>query len=186
MDMVKLAHQLVREECKKPTSHYAGIYRNHIVPMVRIAQRLAREFGADQEIVGIAAWLHDIGSILLGRNFHQVTGAAIARVLLREWGYPEDKIRLVEGCILCHRGSDNGNEPKSLEERIVAQADALSAFYNISGLFRGVFVEEGKDEGEGGASVRNKLEGKYNQLTLPGTRESVQSHYEAFMLLIGA
>lgn len=183
MNFVKLAHQLVKEECAKPTSHYKGIFKYHIVPMVRIAQNLARKLGANQEVV-VAAWLHDIGSILLGRKLHQISGAAIAEYLLRAWGYPEEKVQQVKDCILCHRGSDEDNKPETLEARIVAEADALSAIHNISGLYKGAFDEEKKDEGEAKISVRNKLKAKFNQLTLPGTKESAQAHFDALMFVL--
>lgn len=183
MDIRERARHFVQDQCKKPTSHYSeGIFEGHLVPMVRIVNQLALKFGADQEIVTVAGWLHDIGSIICGRDDHHLSGADISEVVLRMWGYPEIKIQLVKGCVLAHRGSQK-IAPKSLAEQTVAEADALSAFYNISGLFKGAF-DEGKNQEEAKESVRIKLINKRDQLILPGSRESVESRFEAAMILL--
>lgn len=184
MDISRQSRKFVQDQCKKPTSHYSeGIFEHHLVSVVQFADQLALKFGADREIVTIGGWLHDIGSIICGRDDHHLTGASITEVVLRMWGYPEVKIQLVKGCVLCHRGSQK-IAPKTLEEQIVAEADALSAFYNFPGLFKGAF-DEGKNQSEAGISVREKLQHKWDQLILPGSKESVQSRFEAAMLLLG-
>jgi uncharacterized protein len=77
-------------ECLKPTSKYGvGPFEDHFVPMVKYAKQLAREYKADVEIVELAGWLHDMGSIIYGRNNHHLTSAKIAEEKLAELGYPE-------------------------------------------------------------------------------------------------
>ncbi|EKE19561.1 MAG: hypothetical protein ACD_8C00138G0004 [uncultured bacterium] len=185
MGIVQQARNFVQDQCKKPASHYsAGIFEGHLVPMESIADGLAIKFGADREIVGVGVWLHDAGSIICGRDDHHLTGAAITEVVLRMWGYPEVKIHKVKGCVLSHRGSQK-IAPKTLEEQIVAEADALSAFYNLSGLFKGAF-DEGKNQREAEISIRKKLINKWNQLLFLESKESVQSRFKAAMELLDA
>jgi uncharacterized protein len=108
MDYVAKSKQFVESECNKPSSNYGHEpFEFHFVPMVKYATELAKEMDADVEIVEIAGWLHDIGSIIVKRDDHHVTGAKIAEEKLTEWGYPAERTRRVQDCILNHRGSRN-------------------------------------------------------------------------------
>lgn len=144
---------------------------------------MASEIGGDKEAIVIAAWLHDIGSIIYGREDHHITGAKIAEKVLAEYGYPKEKIELVKKCIMNHRGSMK-NDRKTIEEKIVAEADVISNFDNIAGIFKAAFVFEGKDQMEAMKSVREKLENKWKQLHFQKSRELVRPKYEAAMLLL--
>ena len=73
--------------------------------MVQYSLKLAKELDVDLETVEISAWLHDIGSIIDGREEHYITGAKNAREKLKELNYPSQKNGQVEKCILNHRGS---------------------------------------------------------------------------------
>lgn len=184
MDIIEEIKQFVYEEHQKPDTHYgAEPYENHILPVVAYAEKLARQHGADEEVVVLAAWLHDIGSLRHGRKDHHLTGAKIAENKLKELGYPEDKIKLVKACITNHRGSQK-LERNTIEEKIVAEADALSNFDNLPGLFKAAFIYENKTQSEAQISVREKLERKWNKLHFPESRQLVKNKYEAIKLLL--
>ena len=87
------------------------------------------------------------------------TGAKVAEEKLKELGYPVEKIELVRKCILNHRGSQQ-NFRDSIEEQILAEADVMSNFENIAGIFKAAFVYENLTQGEAKDSVRKKLEDK--------------------------
>ncbi|MCK9379239.1 MAG: HD domain-containing protein [Candidatus Moranbacteria bacterium] len=127
--------------------------------------------------------LHDIGSIVYGRQNHHITSAKIAQKKLSELGYPAEKIELVKKCILNHRGSQK-NLRESIEEKILAEADALSNFENIAGIFKAAFVYENLDQGQAKESVRKKLENKYKQLHFDTSKKMIKPKYEAVMLLL--
>jgi len=185
MDIAEGVRSYVEEECKKPTSKYGyGPYEFHFVPMVKYAEKLSDELGGDKEIISIAGWLHDIGSIIYGRKDHHITGAALAENKLRELNYPKEKIEKVKNCILNHRGSLN-KEQNTLEEKIIAEADALSNFDNISGIFMAAFVYEKLDQEEARESVKKKLENKYKQLRFEQSKKIIKPKYDAVMLLLG-
>ena len=140
MDIINEIKHFVEDECKKPTSKYGyEPFHFHFVPMVNYAEKLADELGGDKEVILIAAWLHDIGSIIHGREDHHITGAKIAEEKLKELQYPAEKIELVKKCILNHRSSQQ-NGRSSLEEQIIAEADAMSNFDNIAGIFKAALV----------------------------------------------
>jgi uncharacterized protein len=184
MNIVTKVRDFVKNECEKPSSYYGrDVFSHHFVSMVRYAETLVDELGGDREIVVLACWLHDIGSIMYGRPDHHITGMKIAEEKLTEFGYSAERIELIKGCILNHRGSLQ-NERKTVEEKIVADADALSNFDNLGGLFKAALVHEGKDQGEARDSVREKLERKWGKLHFKTSKKIIKPKYEAVELLL--
>jgi len=184
MDFVKEIKNFVENECRKPTSKYGyEPFLYHFKPTVEYADKLSDKLGGDKEVILLSAWIHDIGSIIHGREDHHITGAEIAEKKLLELGYPKEKIELVKKCILNHRGSNNF-EIESIEEQIVAEADTMSNFDNISGIFKAAFVYEQLDQGEAKVSVKKKLENKWKQLKFDESKEIVKPLYDAVMLLL--
>ncbi len=182
-NIIEEIRKFVEEECKKPTSKYGyGPYEFHFISMVNLAKQLAEKKNADLEIVEIAGWLHDMGSILYGRENHHITGSEVAEKKLNELNYPKDKIEKVKHCILAHRGS-NDIKPETIEAETIMEADAMSNFENLSGIFMAAFVYENKSQGEAKISVREKLIRKWNQLS-PEGKEIIKPKYEAAMLLL--
>lgn len=176
--------KFVEEESRKPTAKYGyEPYEFHLIPMRNYAVKLAEKLNADIEIVEIAAWLHDVGSIVYGRENHHITGAEIAEKELKKRNYPHDKIKKIKQCILCHRGSNNLNG-NSLEEKIISDSDAISNFDNVSGIFKAAFVYEKLNQGEAKKSVREKLQRKWNKLYFGESRELIKLKYDAAMLLL--
>jgi uncharacterized protein len=157
MDIIQEVKNFVEQECKKPTSKYGyEPFHCHFTQVASYAGELAKNLGGDKEIILISAWLHDIGSIMSGREDHHITGAEIAEKKLRELNYPSEKIKLVKKCILNHRGSQQSKRD-SIEEKIVAEADAMSNFDNIPGIFKAAFIYEKKSQEEAKKSVRKKI-----------------------------
>lgn len=182
--MIDKIKKFVEDECKKPTSKYGyEPFPYHFVPTVKYASALARELKADKEIVMIAAWLHDIGSIIHGRKDHHITSTREAEKLLQKLKYPEERIERVKKCIFNHRGSIK-NKCVSLEEKIISDADAMSNFDNISGIFKAAFVYENLEQGEAKNSVKKKLQNKWEQLYFDKSKELIRPRYEAAMLLL--
>lgn len=182
-EIIKKVKEFVEEEYRKPTSKYGHEpFEAHFVPMVKYAKKLALEKEIDIELIEIAVWLHDIGSIIYGREYHHITGCEIAEKKLREFNYPEEKIELVKKCILNHRGSVENNR-ESIEEQIICEADALSNFDNISGIFKAAFVYENKSQIDARDSVKEKLNRKWNQLSEEG-KMLVEKKYNAARVLL--
>jgi uncharacterized protein len=181
--VVEQARKFVEEECRKPSSHYGyEPYVFHFIPVHDYAKKLAEELGADVEVVEIAAWLHDIGSIIFGRDNHHTTGAEIAARKLKEWNYDEIKGEKVIKCIFNHRGSVNLKK-ESAEEQIIADADAMSAFDNLGGIFRAALNFENHDQLSANRAVKNKLVNSYNKLSAKA-KEIIKPKYDAAMLLL--
>ena len=184
MDIVQQIKNFVEDECKKPTSKYGyDPFPFHFNKTAEYAGKLADELGGDKEVILLAAWLHDIGSIVHGRDNHHLTGAEIAGQKLKDFNYSPEKTELVKKCILNHRGSQN-NPKESIEEQIIAEADVMSNFDNIAGIFEAAFVYEKQGRGEANISTREKLKRKWEQLKFEESQKIIKPKYEAAMLLL--
>lgn len=185
MTIVSEIKEFVKETFYNPDSNYGSEpFVGHMIPMVRTSLLLADKLGADKEIVELAAWLHDIGSIVHGRKDHHITSMQIAQEQLEKRGYPQDKIDLIKKCIHNHRGSRN-DPRESVEEKIIAEADAIVNFDNLEGLFKAAFVYENLNQQEARKSVREKLIRKWNQLELKESKDLTRPKYEAMLVLLG-
>jgi|SRR3989344_2979995 len=182
--VVEEIRRFVKEESEKPSARYGfEPYEFHLMPMRNYAVKLAKKLNADAEIVEIAAWLHDIGSIINGRENHHIVGAEIAEQKLRELGYSFERVQRIKACILNHRGSVN-NPRISLEEQIICDADAVSAFDNIGGLFKAAFIYEELNQKEAMKSVLSKLRRSWDKLSFQESRKIIKPKYEAAILLL--
>lgn len=103
---------------------------SHIERVYALALRLAEAEGADAEIVGAAALLHDAHGAMTdaaARAAHHTTSAAFARHILHAEGWPDDRIGAVEHCIRAHRWRAPAEPPATLEARILFDADKLDS-----------------------------------------------------------
>ena len=184
-NIIEQIKEFVEKESRKDSARYGyEVYKFHLIPVRNIAVELAKKLGADVEVVELAAWLHDIGSIIYGREDHHITGADIAERKLKELNYLPGKIKKVKACILNHRGSVSNGGLRNPEEKIISDADALSSFNNISGIFKAAFIYEDLTQGEARISAREKLERKWDKLYLLESKELIKPKYEAAMLLL--
>lgn len=115
----------------------------HVDRVCRLAVRIAEEEKADLDVVRASVLLHDIARAMEdeGRiEDHAVEGAKMAREVLEEVGFPEEKIEKVVHCIQVHRFR-KGVETETLEGKILQDADRLDIIGAI-GLAR-VFARGG-------------------------------------------
>jgi uncharacterized protein len=104
---------------------------DHAERVWNLCRRIGRAEGADLEVLELAAFLHDIGrpeeKASGGEVCHAVAGAARARLILEEQGYGEGTVDRVVHCIASHRFRRNGEQPRTLEARVLFDADKLDA-----------------------------------------------------------
>jgi uncharacterized protein len=126
---------------------------DHVLRVYHLAERLAEIEGADLEIVRAAALLHDIESgelraessqeslidnqqspisnqkstINNPRLTHHHASADFAAQVLREEGWPDERIAAVKHCIRSHRFRDRQEPPQTLEAKVLFDADKLDA-----------------------------------------------------------
>jgi len=177
--------KIVEEACKKKSNPFGyGAWTHHVSSVAKYAKILARKHNADEEIVELAALLHDYAGILDKKMYydHHIHGARIAGEILGRLGYPEEKIEQVKHCILAHRSSKNIKR-ETIEAEIIADADNLAHFGEIISLLYLVFVEHKKGIEEGSKWVLIKLERDWVQLSLEA-KKIIKPKYDAAKLLL--
>lgn len=184
-DIIDFLQKEVYSRCKHTTNKFGMGCYYHIEAVVKNAEILAGKYGANKEVVIIAAWLHDIASITDYAMYeeHHKYGADIAKEILNELNYDKEKMALVQKCILNHRGSVK-LERNSIEELCVADADAISHFDSVPSLLYLAYVEKGMDIEHGANFVREKLERSYNKLS-DESKDVYKEKYEQVMAIFG-
>jgi uncharacterized protein len=105
--------------------HSAEYRFNHILNVTELATHIAREEGANVDIVRVASLFHDISKLEADQDVHAEEGARIAREYLETHGdYPESFVDQVCAAVRDH--SYQGDlDDVSLEARCMMEADLL-------------------------------------------------------------
>lgn len=176
--MIEEIGNLVEDACKRDTNKFGyGIWSNHIVYVVKYAKQMAEILGADEEIVEIAALLHDYAGIKDSSlaEQHHIHGAIEAERILSEYGYSQEKVEKVKYCIISHRGSIVFDR-KTPEAECIASADAMAHVAQTASLLYLAYVKHSMSIDEGKLWVLNKLERSWNKLC-PEAREIIRDDY---------
>jgi uncharacterized protein len=102
---------------------------SHSQRVLTNALRISEREGGDREVLVAAAYLHDIANLPKNHPESRMSSEHSARraaEILRELGFAEAKLPLVQDAILCHSYS-RGLTPTTLEGRIFQDADRLDA-----------------------------------------------------------
>lgn len=156
-------------------------WNSHIKLVYQNAHKLAEERNADIEIVDLAAILHDVARVMEYGPIeeHNIYGAKVAEKILKKYEYPEEKIKHVKQCIYNH----TDNQKNSVEEEIIADADVLAHFDNLSMLY---WISMGKRRlncNDAKEFVKRKLEFDYNKLSEYG-KEKFKDRYAIIMEIL--
>lgn len=184
-EIINEIYEEVKRRCSLPSNFYGvGAWDHHIEIVYQIAKNNAKLYGANQDIVSLAALLHDIASVT-NKDYteeHHLIGAEIAEELLQKYNLTQEQITLIKKCILNHRGS-RLMAKNSPEEICLADADAMAHFYSIPSLLEMVYVEKKLSIDDGAEFVLNKLKRSYNKLS-PQGKKIVSSRYKAALLVL--
>lgn len=170
-NIINEIYEEVKRRCSLPTNAYGiGAWDHHIKLVYEIATTKYDEYGANYDIVALAALLHDIASVT-NKDYtedHHIIGAQIAEELLQKYdNITKEELELIKKCILNHRGS-RVMEKNSPEEVLIADADAMAHFYSIPSLLKMVYTYRGMSIDDGAEFVFKKLERSYQKLTPKG------------------
>ena len=110
---------------------------SHIERVYKMSERLAKAESADLEIVHAAALLHDADGTTPGseaRNEHHLRSAEFAGRILREEGWPVDRIEAVQHCVRAHRFRGDKEPPTTIEAKCLFDADKLDVLGAIGAV----------------------------------------------------
>lgn len=184
-DILEYLQNEIYARCKMPANKFGMGCYDHIEAVVKNGEILAERYHADKEIVMIAAWLHDIASITDDSLYekHHIYGAEMAFEILSGLSYDEAKIRKVQSCIRNHRGSAYMDK-NSVEERCVADADAISHFDSVPSLLYLAYAERHMNIEDGKQFVKEKLERSFHKLS-EESKEFYKDKYLRVMDVLG-
>jgi len=151
-DKFEKIKDIVKDELKECSAHDF----DHVMRAYNMALHLAENEKVDLEVIKMASLLHDIGGKKeiddpTGKTDHAIESAKMAKPILKELEFSDDKINHICDCIISHRYKTE-NQPKTLEAKILFDADKLDAV-GAFGLARG-FAWVGKNR----AHIYKKVE----------------------------
>ena len=114
---------------------------------------------------------------------HHILGSEEAVKILTGLNYPPEKIEIVRKCILTH-SSDQTYPPQSLEEKIVASADALAIFDTFLAMTYVVYTLKKMTIEEGRKWLLNKYAVAWSKL-IPEAQEMAKDKYDLIKKVIG-
>lgn len=123
-DKIKKIREIVEKELSCSAHRI-----DHVERVYNLCLSLAKNEKANLEVLEASALLHDIARVredndFTGNTDHAVLGSKMAGPILKKLEFPKEKIKHIQDCILSHRYRNN-NEPKSIEAKILFDADKL-------------------------------------------------------------
>ena len=126
----------------------------HTKRVFKLCERIGAVEGANMEILGIAAYLHDIGRCrqdhTKGAVCHATEGAKMAQELLANFSLSEPEKQNILHCIASHRFRGN-QVPDTIEAKVLFDADKIDAIGAV-GIARAYLFA-----GEIGAKLHNSI-----------------------------
>jgi uncharacterized protein len=175
-------HDLLLEEMKNymksapevSPAHDAG----HAKRVWIRSKKIGEKVGADLEILVAAAMLHDLARHH-GLEVHGKASARLAEPILKKVGFPKEKIQPTLEAIAAHDYATPTEERKSLEAKVLYDADKMDAF-GVVGVMRHIrYYSEQEGELSGRIpKIFERLSARWEGLGLSESREIAKSDYD--------
>ncbi len=123
--------QSIRKEAKSFFKNASGCHDwTHVERVVKLANIIGKEEGADLDVLEIAVLLHDIGRKKeiksKGKLCHAEEGVVLAKDILKKYNLNEDVVDNILHCIISHRYRNN-HIPNTIEAKALYDADKLDS-----------------------------------------------------------
>ncbi len=148
---------------------------DHLERVWKAAKVLGKKLGADMEILAAAVFLHDLARHR-GLEFHGPEGAKMAKPILEKIGFPKQKITAACEAIAAHDYQTPSSKRKSLEAKILFDADKFDTFGGI-GIRRitNHALNTGRMTVE---QILDMIDKRYNGLAFKESRKIARNDYE--------
>lgn len=113
------ATQILQQELSDKLYYHNYEHTRFVVKYSEILGRQSNLSDTDQEIVNIAAWLHDLGYVQMN-NGHEELSKTMAQNFLESQHYPSDKIQKVLECI---ESTKIPQKPQDILSEVLCDAD---------------------------------------------------------------
>ena len=132
MELTKIQEK-IWEQVKTELADEPVASPDHVERMTEWCQLLGPKMGADMEVLLAGALLHDVG-VVINRKNHYTVGRARAAEILKEVGFPEEKIEDALHVLEAH-SRYGGPDPQTIEAKVGQDADALE-YIGAIGILR--------------------------------------------------
>jgi len=177
--IVEAIREYVAGSCMSGRNTFGpAFFEQHLLVVRGYGGLLAKALGADEKIVELAAYLHDIAAVqdITALPRHPVLSADVARKVLQENDYPAERIERVAQCIVFHAAPIRlGNG--SLEEVCLSNADAMSQIIKPAYWLYYVFRVRQFGYAEGRDWLRQRVESNWAAL-IPPARAIIEKEYD--------
>lgn len=167
---------------EKTKETFSNFWDYHMLFVIQKSRKLAKKYGANEEVAWLSAILHDIARLDEAEP-HDEIGSEKAFELLLGKDFDEKIANEVKQVILTHRCRKY--PPENLEQKILATADAMSHFLTP------FYIWVAKEWGDGGRRQSmsemlefnlKKIERDYSQkIFFEEEREEVKKIYEVLI-----
>lgn len=160
------------------------VWDYHILPVVKHSLNLAKKMGADCEVVEMAALFHDYSCLVDKKYYekHHLHSAKMAEDFLAGYHFSKEKIVRVKKAIVSHRGSIKG-ERRTLEEKILASADAMSHISEPADMFYLAFGVHRYKTQQGALWLKKKIIRSWNKI-IPEGKKIVEQEYKMLLEIL--
>lgn len=106
------------------------VFNGHIKIVADWVEKISETQQFDKESTLAAAYLHDLAYAWTSKNDPELDekSESKAREVLQEVGYSPEKVEFIVDEIIHGHGMHDGGEPKLIEAKVLATADALAHF----------------------------------------------------------
>ena len=159
---------------------------DHTERVYNLCLFLAKGEKVDLEVLEVSALLHDIARVKedndnSGKTDHAILGAKMAKSILEKLEFSKEKVKHIQDCIISHRYRNN-NEPKTIEAKILFDADKLDVVGAIGIARSFVWVGRNKAKIYKKANtkkyIKENLEGGISGKIKDKTKHSPQIEFE--------
>ena len=161
MDKISRIKLMVKQESEENKKLAVGFFDWHLSSVEKFSRMMLKKFPkADKESVLLSVWLHDLQRIRNLEGDHAKMGAVEAEKVMKEFGYPNERIKKVQEIIYSH-SCDKEPMPSSLEGKILASADAMSHY--VKDFYLTIAVSDQRNLEDYKKWALTKLEKDYNK-----------------------
>ena len=156
---------------------------DHCMRVYFLALQIAEDENIDLEILQAAAILHDIGggketADPTGQTDHALEGAIMARHILEQLNFPQEKIQHVQDCISTHRFKAN-RIPQTKEAQIIFEADKIDALGAVGVARHFIWIGNNKAHMYKKQNIEKYIqENMHEKRIMDKTKHSPQIEYE--------
>jgi HD superfamily phosphodiesterase len=155
------------------------MFENHILNIVKNAITLSNYYNANEFVVIIACYLHDITKLQTGIDKdHNITGYEFAKDFLKKYDISKEDYDLICSCILKHSAASKISSKNNIEEKILSNADAMDHIIRFEYNYYRLLKNNKLSSEEIIKKLKNKVENNKAKIDLDYAKQIIEPYYK--------